>query len=463
MLKKFLELWRPTGTIDRGTYALVGLIGFALKHNIDRMVAYFVFRHRWDVLNYWVPFSNVARITALSRVEIQLLATLLAIALPFIWLGVSLTMKRLRGAGLPLQLVIFFFVPFLNLFFFLLLSLIPDRASVPAEPNFPEKSFLARIVPENPLGSATASLLITVPIGLAMAVFGVRFMMHYGWGIFVAIPFAMGFGAAVIYGVNKPRSMAGCIRVACLSVLLLGLALLAFAVEGVVCLIMAVPIAVPLAALGGACGYLAQRRPSIETKAPVVLSILLLFVPAVQWMEHAAKPAPPMFVVHSGIDIKAPPETVWKQVIAFTEISPPKELMFRAGIAYPIRAQIFGTGPGAERHCVFSTGPFIEPIEVWDEPRLLKFSVTSVPAPMEEWTPYSHIDPPHLHGFLVSKAGQFLLTPLPNGGTHLEGTTWYQHGLWPSAYWRLWSDTIIHRIHMRVLAHIRDEAEHAEK
>ena len=118
-----------------------------------------------------------------------------------------------------------------------------------------------------------------------------------------------------------------------------------------------------------------------------------------------------------------------------------------------------GRGIGAERHCVFSTGAFVEPIEVWEAPHRLRFSVTSNPAPMEEWTPYSHIEPPHLHGFLMSKGGQFLLTPLPNGGTRLEGTTWYQHGLWPPAYWRLWSDAIIHRIHMRVLSHIRDAAE----
>jgi hypothetical protein len=137
--------------------------------------------------------------------------------------------------------------------------------------------------------------------------------------------------------------------------------------------------------------------------------------------------------------------------------------MFRAGIAYPIRAEMRGTGVGAERHCVFSTGSFVEPIEVWDAPHLLKFSVISNPAPMEEWTPYSHIDTPHLHGFLVSEGGQFLLTPLPNGGTRLEGTTWYQHGLWPSQYWRVWSDAIIHKIHLRVLRHIRDEVETANQ
>ncbi|HYA97739.1 MAG TPA: hypothetical protein VEH49_06555, partial [Methylomirabilota bacterium] len=79
--------------------------------------------------------------------------------------------------------------------------------------------------------------------------------------------------------------------------------------------------------------------------------------------------------------------------------------------------------------------------------------------PMEEWTPYAHIEPPHLHGFLISKQGQFLLTPLPGGRTRLEGTTWYQHTMWPRAYWQLWSDGIIHHIHLRVLRHIQERAE----
>ena len=96
---------------------------------------------------------------------------------------------------------------------------------------------------------------------------------------------------------------------------------------------------------------------------------------------------------------------------------------------------------------------------MWDEPNRLAFSVASSPPPMQEWTPYAEIHPPHLKGFLVSRRGQFLLTALPGGRTRLEGTTWYQHNLWPAGYWQLWSDTVIHHIHWRVLQHIKREAE----
>jgi len=64
-------------------------------------------------------------------------------------------------------------------------------------------------------------------------------------------------------------------------------------------------------------------------------------------------------------------------------------------------------------------------------------------------------------GYFVSRRGQFLLEPLPGGRTRLEGTTWYTHDLFPTVYWGLWSDAIIHRIHGRVLRHVQRLAEEA--
>ena len=80
---------------------------------------------------------------------------------------------------------------------------------------------------------------------------------------------------------------------------------------------------------------------------------------------------------------------------------------------------------------------------------------------MREWSPYS-IHPPHLDHYLVCREGQFLLEALPDGRTRLVGTTWYSNRMWPAAYWNLWSDTIIHRIHLRVLKHIQQLAEAPE-
>jgi len=43
----------------------------------------------------------------------------------------------------------------------------------------------------------------------------------------------------------------------------------------------------------------------------------------------------------------------------------------------------------------------------------------------------------------------------PDGGTLLVGTTWYRHHMQPAGYWRVWSDQLVHRIHLSVLSHVK--------
>jgi hypothetical protein len=141
-----------------------------------------------------------------------------------------------------------------------------------------------------------------------------------------------------------------------------------------------------------------------------------------------------------------------------SQLAEPSEFIFKTGIAYPTNATITGQGVGAVRHCNFSTGSFVEPITIWNEPNLLQFDVVDQPEPMKELSPYD-IHPNHLHGYWVSKKGQFKLNRLANGHTLLEGTTWYVNRIKPGFYWTLWSDYIVHSIHERVLEHIKTESE----
>jgi hypothetical protein len=273
----------------------------------------------------------------------------------------------------------------------------------------------------------------------------------YGLTIFILFPVLLGGLASWVF---RPATGGRAIALGAITVTVALGSLLVLGLEGLFCIVMAAPLAGPLGALGSWLVYRAESS-SLATGAGVAM--LLLLPPTSLTWDVLARPT--VFEVHSAITIAASPELVWKHVIAFSEMPEPQEWFFRAGLAYPKRAHIEGTGAGAIRYCEFSTGPFVEPIEVWNEPRLLRFRVTENPAPMNEWSPYAQILPKHLHGYLISRHGQFQLTRLPNNHTLLEGTTWYQHGLWPAEYWRWWSDAIIHRIHLRVLNHIRTLAE----
>ncbi|PYS34607.1 MAG: hypothetical protein DMG14_29030 [Acidobacteria bacterium] len=73
---------------------------------------------------------------------------------------------------------------------------------------------------------------------------------------------------------------------------------------------------------------------------------------------------------------------------------------------------------------------------------------------MRELSPYD-IHPRHLRGYFIPEAAEFRLTANGDGSTQLEGISWYRNSMWPSAYWRLWSDAVLHQVHMRVFEHIK--------
>ena len=162
-----------------------------------------------------------------------------------------------------------------------------------------------------------------------------------------------------------------------------------------------------------------------------------------------------LYDVDDSVSIEAPAATVWHNVVSFSALAPPTEALFRLGIAYPRRARIEGTGPGAIRRCEFSTGTFVEPITRWEAPRRLSFDITAQPVPLRELSPYGRIEPPHLVGYFRARRGEFRLADLPGGRTLLTGSTWYELDIEPRAYWAVYAHAIVSAIHRRVLGHIK--------
>jgi hypothetical protein len=445
MRELFRKLWRLEGTIDRRTYAAGGAIALAIKFSIEWLVARFAFDRNWTPLHYWQVLRPTRRHPWQADTDTTMLLVLLAIALPFLWFGVTMTLLRLREAGRSAAWVILFFMPGVNLLVFAaLLLLAPRRIAAPVSLDLLDRD---RVVESAALAAIVSTILALTIAYLSSVVF-----QTYGLALFAGLPFLVGFVGAAVHGTRVRRSIAQCFAIAMIVLGMVGGAMLAFAWEGLLCLVMALPLAITMALIGAAIGYLVQ--PARRPRSGLAVVALPALLPLLVALEAALPPRAPQYAVRTSIEVDAPPSRVWDHVIAFREIDETPEWYFRAGIAYPLRAKIVGTGIGAKRYCIFTTGAFVEPIEVWDPPRRLKFSVTSNPPPMRELSPYANVRSAHLDGFLTSHGGQLDLEPLPGGRTRLTGTTWYQHHLWPASYWRLFSDAILHRIHLRVLRHI---------
>ena len=305
--------------------------------------------------------------------------------------------------------------------------------------------------------SKSIIVLFTAAIVFAIGFVSIYFFGDYGWTVFVFLPFLIGFLPSFFASRRLELSKRDCYSLSFRTLLASVIGLLIFAVEGAICIVMALPLLMLLVWFGAYIGFIINNRKSKLSSAHATI-ILAFYSLSFLSFDYINEPEA-LIPVRTYIVVKAPIEKVWKNVVTFDTIPEPKEFIFKTGIAYPQNATIKGTGVGAIRYCNFTTGSFVEPITTWNEPNLLQFSVQSQPIPMNEWNPFWNIHPPHLDSYFKSYKGQFKLKRIQNNVTLLEGTTWYKVDIYPEFYWKIWSDLIIHKIHNRVLNHIKIESE----
>lgn len=304
------------------------------------------------------------------------------------------------------------------------------------------------------------SILATLIISAFLAFASIKLFKDYGLTLFILIPFILGFLPPYIVSNYKKLSRRRCYLLSFGALIIAVLLLLLFAVEGIICIFMASPLLILLVWLGSYLAYKNKFEKWLNSSESNAILILLCI--AALSFDYSNKSSN-LIPVKTKIIVNSSIENAWRNVVTFNKIEEPKDWVFKTGIAYPTDATIQGTGVGAIRFCNFSTGSFVEPITTWEEPNLLQFNVKEQPIPMTEYNPFWEIHPPHLDGYFKSFKGQFKLTKISEAKTEIEGTTWYSLDIYPQFYWKIWSNMIIHKIHNRVLQHIKLESENLKQ
>lgn len=434
--------------VDRRRYLVAGLSLAVLKLGVEA-VAVAALTGAWtSPLLYLSPLVSM-RGELLAGVAEGWLAVGGLWSLPFAWIGVSMSVRRAKDAGLHPAWGLLFLVPVLNLLGIAALAVLPSR---PKSAAVPHRAPLAG--GERGVAAALVGVAVGGGLGVPLVAVSTLLMGGYGAALFLGGPFLMSAVAGFLYNLRARQGLGTTVAVGLATQAAAGGLLLLFALEGVICLAMAAPLAAACgvggALLGRALAELEDPRSGRLLTGSVVLLPLAVGV-------EAQSPPVVEHVVESAVELAAPPEAVWQTVLAFPDIpeTGDEAWFYRAGVAMPLRARIEGEGPGAVRHCEFTTGAFVEPVTVWDPPRRLAFDVVDQPAPMAELSPWTLVHAPHiLDGTLQSRRGEFVLEPLPTGGTRLVGRTWYTVDMGPDLYWAAWVDVLVHQIHLRVLEHI---------
>ncbi len=456
---EWLRLWfLLRDPVGRREYALSGFGLMAFKYVLEFVVVGQLTGKLYTPLDFVNPMMSARENFAQGAPDWFGFVWVLW-ALPFLWIAVGMSVRRALDAGISPWHGLWVLVPFANLLAMLVLGLPADRPfKQPVSGGCRSHSCNHQI--DRPMWRRWSKLPLA-ELGSVRCMpqcwprFRCTCSMIMERRCFLARPLLRAWHPAICLTSVQADRIHLTIIVAMRGFLFGGVAILFFALEGAICIVMAAPIVLPLGIAGAPIGkLLADRRRRLRGG----LMGALLVIPLCAAVESQL-PGNREFVVSSTIEVAAPPETVWRNVIGFSKITERPEWFFRMGIACPSEARIMGQGVGAVRECIFTTGKFVEPITTWDAPRRLAFDVRDQPDPMIELTPYRHIHPPHLDLAFRSTRGEFELVELPNGGTRLTGRTWYALDMRPHAYWTIWTDWLVHRIHQRVLRHIQHVAE----
>jgi len=175
-----------------------------------------------------------------------------------------------------------------------------------------------------------------------MVAFATMALGAYGVVLFMGVPLAAGFATGWIANSRGAVGLGGTVVLSIVSLALIAALLLLAAIEGIVCIVMVGALSVPIAIFGVILGRVVARPDWHRgTALPAIALIPLMVVET-----RIAEPAE--FEVTSVVEVDAPPDRVWPNVIGFSELPAPDHWLFKTGIAYPLRARRRGRcGGGA--------------------------------------------------------------------------------------------------------------------
>jgi hypothetical protein len=399
---------------------------------------------------YVMPLPSLARQTAASG---TILIAALAWMVVASWALTALAFRRAADAGISAWIAAWALAPVVQIPVMLALCLFPSGPARHHPAPGPED------IGAGEWAAAAQGVLAGIGLTVSAVAVGALVFGSYGYAMFVASPFII--GATTAYLANRRRGLGGAqtVQLILLSLMLGGVALIVLALEGIVCIVLASPLAIGLALLGGLLGRaiaLSSRRSPRQAGFGLALMPLMFAVESV---------LPPAihFETQSTIEIDAAPEAVWGALVHTDLSDAPVPLLFRLGVAYPLRGEILGEGVGAVRRGEFSTGTADERVTEWVPNRKLAFVMMNQVPAMRELSPYAHVHAPHVSGYFSTTYTSFELLPRADGGTDVVERTTHELRLEPVLYWLPLARWVVNENNARVLAHIKGNVERRTK
>jgi Polyketide cyclase / dehydrase and lipid transport len=286
---------------------------------------------------------------------------------------------------------------------------------------------------------------------------GLFAVMSFGY-VFV-LPWVLGYVTATSLAPGRRWWQSGLAAMAsvCLSLVVA----LAVGWEGSICLVMAAPVYLPLALLGGLVGHRVRRSDAYGARQHFALIALVTLPLGSAAIESRALTDERLRDVHDSIEIAATPEAVWPFIARVAAITEPQESpFFWLGFPKPVEATLSFEGVGGVRHARFERGlTFIETVHTWDPPRALGFGIEVDPA----HTPLTTLDAHVTVGgrYFDVLDGAYRIEPIGPRRVRLHLTSRHRISTHFNAYTALWSDALMSEIQSNILRVLKGRVERA--
>jgi hypothetical protein len=240
------------------------------------------------------------------------------------------------------------------------------------------------------------------------------------------------------------------------------LALMALNLEGAICIVMMVPVYLPMASLGGLLGMGMRRWRRGRLNAAGVGAVLLLpylVAPA----ESALPLAMQRRVVENQVRIRAGADEVWSQIIRVPPIDAGQygtSFVHRIGFPRPVEATLSREGVGGVRHASFERGVvFVETVTAWEPRRLLSFGIDADPASIPASTFDQHVT---VGGeFFDVLDGTYEIEPVGPGEVILHLRSTHRLSTTFNFYASFWTDLVMRQIQGNILRIVKARSEAA--
>jgi len=277
---------------------------------------------------------------------------------------------------------------------------------------------------------------------------------------FLGVPFAIGYLTIYFSPIEVMRKDSYQALMPWIAdAIFLGTTLL-FKIEGFACWVMVLPLFLIFSSAGGLIAgkrRLRRRKKQDRLRVSIVLLLPFLIVP----LEHLVPDSATRYEAYTHIDLQAPAETIWDNVVRVRTIGEQEDhggLTRFLKFPRPVRAELDYAGVGGRRQAIFSKGLVFEEVvlEYTDRQRM-HFSIKADPRSIPPTTMDKHI----IVGgeFFDVLDGTYDLTPLAGGGYRLNLYSHFTLKTRFNFYAHWWAGWIMKDIQNNILQVIKKRCE----